>query len=91
VGGDWSAVWSDGELRSDITVMVARCGAACYGCNNADERGELVHVVGSAHPSKHVVGQVSDVVSLAIVEIKECIHMPPLALERSRTSKEPIV
>jgi hypothetical protein len=36
----------DGELRSDMTVMVERYRAPFYGCNDADEIGEMFQVVG---------------------------------------------
>lgn len=73
--------WGYDELRSDMTVMVGRCGAAVNGCNNADEL-ELVHGVGSAPSRKNVVGQVTDVVPHAVVTIEECLHMPSRALGR---------
>jgi hypothetical protein len=49
--------------------------------------GELVHVVGSAHHRKRVVGQVIVVVPQPVVGIEECLHMPPRAPDRVRMSE----
>jgi hypothetical protein len=69
-----------------MTVMAGRCGAAVHGCNDADEFGETVHVVGSAPRLKYVVGQVTHVVSHAVVGIEECLHMPSRVPGRVRMS-----
>ena len=61
----------DGQLR--------RCS-----CNDADELGKLVHVVGSAPRSEHVVGQVMK--PHAVAGIEECLQMSPRALDRARMS-----
>ena len=52
----------DGELRSNTTEMVGRCGAPVHGCDDV-ELGELIDVVGSAN-HEHVMGQVIDVVPI---------------------------
>jgi hypothetical protein len=57
------------------------------GCNDADELGELVHVVGSAHHRKHA-GQVIDVAPHPVVRIEEYLHMPRRALDRIRMSEQ---
>ena len=50
------------DFRSNITVMEDRYGAPVHGCNDADELGVLLHVVGSALRLKDAVSQVTDVV-----------------------------
>ena len=45
-------------MISDMTAMKGRCGAVVHACNSANELAEVAHVVGSALPGKHVVGQV---------------------------------
>jgi hypothetical protein len=52
--------WGDGELRSDMIAM-ERFSVPVHGCNDADELGEPVHVVGSAPRRKHVLGKVTGV------------------------------
>ena len=49
-------------LRRALTLMGGRCGAAVHGYNDADELGELIHVVESAPHHKHMVGHVIDIV-----------------------------
>ena len=76
--------------------MEARCGARGNGCNDAVERGELVHVVELLSHRIHVVGQVIDIVPHVVVRLEECLDIPPRALERFRmspvsTSTKPIV
>ena len=74
------------ELHNDVTAIEGRSGAAVHGCNDADELGEMVHVIGLAPHCKHVVGQVIDVVHHPIVGIEEYLHMPPCALSHVRMS-----
>jgi len=57
------------EWRSSPRSQQIICG-----CNDADELGELVHVVGSAHRRKHA-GQVIDVAPYPVVRIEECLHV----------------
>jgi hypothetical protein len=73
--------WGDSKSHSDMAPFGGKCGAAVHGCDCAEELGELVHVVGSAPRRKHVVGQVIDVVPLAVVETEEYLHMLPHALD----------
>jgi hypothetical protein len=67
-----------------MTAMVGNCYAAVHDCNDADELGELVHVVGSVPHRKQVVGQVIDVVPAPVVGIEECLRMPLRAPDRVR-------
>jgi len=46
----------------DMTAMEGRCSDAVRGCNDADELGELVHVVRSAPRRQLLVGHVIDIV-----------------------------
>ena len=50
------------KLPSVMTAMVGRRGFPVHGCNDADELGVLIHVVGSAPRRKDAVSQVTDVV-----------------------------
>ena len=76
--------WGGGEFRRDMTSMVGRCCLPAHGCNDADELGALVNVVGSAAHRKHVTAQIIDVVPHFVVRIEECLHMPSHALDRVR-------
>ena len=67
-----------------MTRMQRRCRAPVNACNDADQVGEVVDVVGQVPRYKNVVGQVIDVVRHPVARIEECVHMPPRALDRVR-------
>jgi hypothetical protein len=71
----------------DMTVMEGRCGLPAYGCNDANELGEMVNIVRSAPRRKHVMAQMLDVVPHPVVRIEECLNMLPRALDRVCMSK----
>jgi len=77
-----SAVWSGAMASRVATWPRWRLVVPGHGYNEVDELCEIVHVVGSAPRSKHVVGKIIKVVALAVVGIEECLYMPPRVLGR---------
>jgi hypothetical protein len=83
---DGTGVGGKREISSDMAMIVgggalqSKVATDDCGCNDGDELGELVNVVGSAHRRKYVVPH-------SVVRIEECFPMPPRALDRVRMSE----